>query len=351
MKFGLIFVISFKLNGGMKRRDNRVNYNTSRLENALGNDYFTVGNVLRGYDRTVVYVEGYDDIAFWRKIFDRVKGKKFKVMTPVRADLAKGKKVVLSFCDRVGENLYLCVDSDFDYLLGLSSEQSSRVNNCKYLVQTFAYAIENLQCDPRTLQSVAVSVTNSDEIVFEFESFFQRYSEIIYPLFLWYYWSAASNRVDVFPLAEFKEAARINFLEFGENGDKTLEWLKRKVEKTLNSLQKRNPAFIDRVAKIEPYIYEKGVDKNNVHFFMQGHTLLDDVVKPIMARVCERMRFVMQTQIENSFAKNISKRNQLSGYNNSLADIDTVLRENVGYMEFEFYDKIKNRIDEIMNQS
>lgn len=314
------------------------------LTDFVGNDYFSAGNVLRGDARTVVYVEGYDDISFWRNVYDRVKDRKFKIMTPDRSDLAKGKKVVLSFCDKAGQNLLLCVDSDFDYLMGDSTEQSTKVNKCPYLIQTYAYAIENLQCDPRTLQSVTVRVTNHDEIIFDFEEFFGRYSEIIYPLFLWYYWSAASNRVDVFPLSDFREAVRVNFLEVNDNGAKTLDWLQRKVDRTLNTLLRRNGGFADRVGSCDGYLRERGVLPSQTHFYMQGHTLMDDVVKPMMTRVCDRLRFGMQNVIEDSWAKSISKRNQLSGYNNSLSDIDTLLKENLGYMEHEFYDRIVSRI-------
>ena len=51
-----------------------------------------------GEDRLVqVFVEGYDDVAFWRGIFDDYETEwlKFEISVPPRQDLAKGKKVLL----------------------------------------------------------------------------------------------------------------------------------------------------------------------------------------------------------------------------------------------------------------
>lgn len=326
-------------------------HNLSRrpLNDYIGDDFFSAGNALRGDDRIVVYVEGYEDVSFWRNVFDRFDDRKFKIMTPVRSDLAKGKKVVLSFNDRAGKHLLLCVDSDFDYLFGNSTQTSFIVNNSPYVIQTYCYAIENLQCDPRTLQSVVTRVTNNDEEVFDFDVFFKRYSEIIYPLFLWYYLSAASNRVDIFTLSDFREAVKINFIEIHNNGQQTLEWLSRKVLRTLEGLEKRHAGFENQIEETHQHLQRLNVNPSNTCFYIQGHTLKDNVVKPVLSRVCEVLRSEMQTTIENSWAKSISKRNQLSGYANSMADIDTILRENTGYMRYEFYQLINKRISQILS--
>ena len=45
-----------------------------------------------------VYVEGYEDVAFWRGIFDHFKNPylRFEISVPNRDDLPKGKQVLLS---------------------------------------------------------------------------------------------------------------------------------------------------------------------------------------------------------------------------------------------------------------
>ena len=65
-----------------------------------------------------VYVEGYEDVAFWRGIFDHFQNPylRFEISVPNRADLPKGKKVLMGMIPRSSEELILCVDSDFDFL-------------------------------------------------------------------------------------------------------------------------------------------------------------------------------------------------------------------------------------------
>ena len=45
-----------------------------------------------------VYVEGYEDVAFWRSIFDHFRNPylRFEISVPNRDDLPKGKKVLMS---------------------------------------------------------------------------------------------------------------------------------------------------------------------------------------------------------------------------------------------------------------
>lgn len=46
------------------------------------------------------------------------------------------------------------------------------------------------------------------------------YSCTIYPLFLWYAYSAQLSSENVFPLIDFKSAVRIGYLDLADNGEK-----------------------------------------------------------------------------------------------------------------------------------
>ena len=95
-----------------------------------------------------VFVEGYEDVAFWRAIFDHFDNPflRFEISVPNREDLPKGKKVLMSMIPQSGEDLLLCVDSDFDYLFGDKTEQSEIINNAEYMFHTYTYATENYLC-------------------------------------------------------------------------------------------------------------------------------------------------------------------------------------------------------------
>ena len=97
----------------------------------------------REYRLVQVFVEGYDDVAFWRGIFDDYETEwlKFEISVPPRQDLAKGKKVLLGMIGECCDDRILCVDSDFDYLFEDFNEQSRQVNRTPYLFHTYALSL------------------------------------------------------------------------------------------------------------------------------------------------------------------------------------------------------------------
>ena len=133
------------------------------------------------YRLVQVFVEGYDDVAFWRGIFDDYETEwlKFEISVPPRQDLAKGKKVLLGMIGECCDDRILCVDSDFDYLFEDFNEQSRQVNRTPYLFHTYAYATENYLCWPASLHKVCVKATKNDTMIFDFERFMGRYSRSI----------------------------------------------------------------------------------------------------------------------------------------------------------------------------
>ncbi len=153
-----------------------------------------------------VYVEGYEDVAFWRGIFDHFQNPymRFEISVPDRADLPKGKKVLMGMIPRSSDELILCVDSDFDFLFADRTEQSREVNNARYMFHTYAYATENFLCYAPSLHNVCVKATKNDTRIFDFVRFMHEYSCTIYPLFLWYAYSAQLSSENVFPLIDFK---------------------------------------------------------------------------------------------------------------------------------------------------
>lgn len=323
----------------------------SRLTQNFSSRYFDASQYLRKekYTFVKVFVEGYDDVSFWRGIFDQYENEqlKFEISVPARDDLAKGKKVVMSMIPESGKNLILCVDSDFDYLFGDFNDQSRQVNNTPYLFQTYAYATENYICYPPTLHGMCVKATKNDRKIFDFEEFMREYSRIIYPLFIWYAFSARKSSQKAFSLNDFKKAVQIHFLDLNDNGAKTLEWLQRQVEKRIAILRRRqkNRPWTEEMKEFELAIKERGVTEENVYLFMQGHTLKDNVVVVLLQAVCEKLREISNSIIINSQRKGVSLKNELSNYNNSLRNVKEILEDNEGYKGCFLYLKLVKDIE------
>ncbi len=318
----------------------------AKLTENLSSRYFEAANTLRGLKHHLVkvFVEGYDDVAFWRGVLDLFENDelKFEISVPAREDLAKGKKVVMSFLPQSGPHLILCVDSDFDYLLEDTNEQSRQVNRSKYLFQTYAYATENYLCYPPSLHSLCVKATKNDRNIFDFVTFLTEYSRIIYPVFLWYVFSARTNTQRSFTLADFRNSVRIHFLDLHNNGENTLAWLRKMVDKRMDILRRRmkNPQWYADMDAFAESIGKRGVTRENVYLFMQGHTLKDNVVLVLLQAVCDKLREINNQVITSSTRTGVTLKNELSNYNNSLRNIKDILESNEGYRNCELYRRL-----------
>lgn len=324
-----------------------------RLVDNITSDYFEASGALHKRNRVMVYVEGYDDIPFWRSLFDEyeTEGRIFEISTPARSDLAKGKKVVLQFAEQAGKNLILCVDSDFDYLFQDMLPQSRQVNHTPYLLQTYTYAIENYLCYPPSLHSVCVKATKKDVRIFDFEEFMAEYSRIIYPIFVWYAYAARVSRPNVFTLSDFRNTVRIHFINVEDNGEGTLQWLQRQVDKRLNSLEGKHGKWLPEVEKFDAYLRRQGVVPQETYLYMQGHTLLDNVVSTLVTTVANAMRKIGVGQILSSTRKGMPLNNELSSYNNALSDVEELLQLNTGYHACALFGKLRADMDRMLNPS
>ena len=294
-----------------------------------------------------VYVEGYEDVAFWRGIFDHFQNPylRFEISVPDRGDLPKGKKVLMGTIPRSSEELLLCVDSDFDYLFAGRTEQSREVLGARYMFHTYAYATENYLCYAPSLHNVCVKATKNDTRIFDFVQFMHDYSCTIYPLFIWYAFSAQLASENVFPLVDFKASVRLGYLDLEQNGARTIEWLRRNVEKREKLLCQRNPRMIEPMKRFEEQLRERGVKPENTYLFMHGHTLLDNVVMILLNSVCEKLRAMSIARITASQKQGVALKNEMSNYTNSLRSIRDVLLDNENYTKCPLYKRLQRDIE------
>jgi len=293
-----------------------------------------------------VYVEGYDDIAFWRSVLSEFEsdGLRFEVNVPSRDDLAKGKKVLLSMAEGCGDDMILCMDSDFDYLFEDSNAQSYAVNNNRYIFQTYVYAIENYFCYPPALRSACVRATKNDTFIFDFEAFMAEYSRAVYGLFLWYVYSAYSGRVKMFPLSDFRNTVSLHFLDMENNGADTIAWVSRNCQRKLKYLEEKYHRFREAVANFEHRLRKRGVREDNVFLYMHGHTLLDNVVSVVLGTVCEVLRQMSIDSIRGSSREGVTLSNEMSNYKNSLRSPEEVLTDSVEYRRSEPFGRLHDRV-------
>ena len=77
---------------------------------------------------------------------------------------------------------------------------------------------------------------------------------------------------------------------------------------------------------------------------MQGHHVFDTVIVPIMTKVCNRLRQDREAEIYRTAIHRTQMRNEMSCYENSIADIRSMLRRTAGYTQCEQFVRLQDDI-------
>ena len=338
-----------------------------KLKDNINSRYFEAANALkskRTRRRIVAYVEAYDDIYFWRTVLTAFENdhRYFEVMLPSKANLTRGKKsVLMNFLEvegkkdgkedgesRLGMDMIACVDADYDYLMQGVTAQSKKVLQSPYVFHTYVYAIENYQCYAPSLHNVCVSVTLNDHRIFDFRDYFARFSEAIFPLFVWNIMLYRNGNYSRFTLSDFNRIADPGGFSVYDS-EPSLANIRRKVGVKIRDLQRIFPDSKEEYLKTKDDIRALGVTPQTTYLYIQGHHLFDTIVAPILSKVCNLLRQERQNEIYHASAHKTQKRNEMSCYENSLQDVKTMLKKNSGYMTSEPFRRLQDDVEKYLD--
>lgn len=327
---------------------------SKRLSDNLNSYYLGAAHKMqskKARHKIVAYVESYDDVFFWRNVLDEfeTEDRYFEIMLPSRTTLGKGKKLVLmnKLGRQLGENMIACVDADYDYLLQGVTSTSAQINDNPYVFHTYVYAIENYQCYAGSLHSVCVMATLNDHQIVDFEGFMKEYSRIIWPLFVWSIWVYRHNVYHDFTMTEFG-----NHVVFGDinvyHPEYTLDYVKRKVNRKMAWLQHHYPQAKADYEDLKKELQDLGVTPDTTYLYMQGHTLFENVILPLLEPVCIILRKEREKEIRRLAEHDIQRQNELSCYQHSQQPIDEMLRKNVNFKSAAPYQRLRQDIIRFM---
>lgn len=325
------------------------------LTSYLNSRYLNAADKLKKAKRkkVVAYVESYDDVFFWRSILSDFENDEryFEVMLPSKTNLNRGKKVAMM--NRLGEGLgaYMiaCVDADLDYLLMRHTRNSSLMLDNPYVVHTYAYAIENLQCYAPSLHQVCVMATLNDRAIFDFEGYLQAYSEAIYELFVWAIWIYRANRFTEFPLTSLNNIINVERLNVMNYTD-AIERVRHNANRKVAYLQKHYPEAKGKLKPLKAELATLGLRPDNTYLYIQGHHLLDNVVSAAIDPVITILRREREKDIKRLANGNIKQMdNELSCYQHSQAPFEAMIRRNTNFKQSEQYELIKRHIQKILD--
>lgn len=304
--------------------------------------------------KIVAYVESYDDIFFWRTVLDEFEDEHcyFEIMLPSRSTLGKGKKLVLMnrLGPQLGNYMIACVDADYDYLMQDATQTSRLVNRNPYVFHTYVYAIENYQCYAESLHRVCVMATLNDRQVVDFEGFMREYSRIIWPLFVWSVWVYRNDRYRDFTLSEFGTTVSFNELNV-YHPELTLDYVRRKVNRKMSWLQRHFPEARKGYGPLKAELLQLGVTPETTYLYIQGHTLFDNVVSPLLTPVCILLRKEREREIKNLAEHEIQRQNELSCYQHSQNSVEEMLKKNVGFKNAPPYQQLRRDLAKLVENA
>ena len=314
------------------------------LRDNLTSSYFNAAHKLyskKARRRIIAYVESYDDIAFWRTLLEEFEDDEhyFQVMLPSTTSLAKGKKMVLM-------NTLNTAALGRSLLQG-ATNTSRKINRNKYIFQTYTYAIENYHCFAESLHEVCVQATLNDRFVMDFNAYLKRYSEIVYPLFLWNVWFYRQRDTYTFPMYDFHAYTSLREINL-RHPEKSLELLQQRVNQKLSELKKRFSRSMNQVNALGTDLRELGLFPENTYLYMQGHHVMDNVVMKLLIPVCTALRREREQEIKRLAEHNEQFRNELTCYQNSQVNVEIMLKKNVAYKRLFHYDWLRQDIQEYL---
>ena len=325
------------------------------LRDNLTSSYFNAAHKLypkKARRRIVAYVESYDDVPFWRSLFEEFENDEcyFQVMLPSSTSLAKGKKMVLMNTlntAELGKSLIACVDSDYDFLLQGGTATSRKINGNKYIFQTYTYAIENHHCYAESLHEVCVQATLNDRPLIDFAAFMKSYSQIAYPLFLWNIWFYRQHDTYTFPMSDFNSYIRLQEVNL-KHPERCLEVMRRTVTAKLSELQTRFPRLVEQVHASGDELKKLGLIPDTAYLYIQGHHIMDNVVMKVLNPVCTVLRREREQEIKKLAEHNEQFRNELTCYQNSQINVEVMLKKNNACRTLFLYQWLREDIKDFL---
>lgn len=329
---------------------------SKRLQQNLTSRYLAAAGRMKprqNRQRIVAYVEGYDDILFWRGVLGPFEDEHryFEVMLPSHDSLGKGKKVALmnALQDGLGENLIVCVDADYDYLMDGLTEASRILRNNKYVLHTYVYAIENYLCYAPTLHDVCVMATLNDRTLVDFNEFLSSFSRVVYPLYVWSIWCYRKGCYHSFTMADFASTVCVGELNLYHLED-ALDKVQHKVNRRMAWLQQHFPQAKADYRSLKDELFQLGVTQENCYLFMRGHDLYDNIVLPLVVKVCEVLRREREREIRRLALHKQQMQNELAGYAHSSQAPEEMLRKHALYKTAPLYCRIKEDVRALLDE-
>ena len=306
------------------------------LESGFNPTYSENASILTGNpNRVTVEVEDTIDRDFWSDLLGELCPEKEFHFDPYHTIFnedgssgrtGKGKSQIINAASSFNAWHIGCVDSDYDWILSDYTEAGKTISSTKYLLQTYAYSIENLMCLSSTLAEFCRENTE-EHVVFDFVDYLTRLSKAIYPLLVWSTFLCSKGFLD-FTQTDWREV----LVNTEKDPEASLAHIEAKAKAKIEEFDKKYAGeTIDKEDFEFKNIAGKGVTDDESYLFVRGHELFDHILYSVLKPVITKLRNQHYAVLRASDADEDSRKKALVEYQAKDTSVEKMLSENYRY--------------------
>ena len=274
---------------------------------AANSEYVRHENYLRTslqLQEVIIYVEGWDDIDFWREcVSPYIHKRKFTIdiLRDPDGKFIEGKRNLLSNIPitSLGPNMLIAVDADYDWIIedykpsSTTPSLSRVIRNNPYILHTYLYSIESYKCHALCLPGIitkSTGITLSTECV----DYMSEYSKAVADLFLIHLVSV--DLVDgIYTLSSFITDVDHIKLDFSSLSLKqsSLDYLNKR-RKNLSSYVLRHQ---NEIEFYKNKLLDLGFNEEKYYLLFKGHCVANTMVRSRFLGLIQKLRINKQKQI------------------------------------------------------
>ena len=306
------------------------------LESAFNPKYSEKASILTGNpNRVTVEVEDTIDRDFWGDLLGELCPEKDFHFDPYHTILnedgssertGKGKSQIIKASADFNAWHIGCVDSDYDWILSDYTDVGKTISGNKYLLQTYAYSIENLMCLSCTLEDLCRE--NTEEATeFDFDDYLTRLSKAVYPLLVWSTYLCSKGNQDF---------TQTSWREVLVNTEKDLEASLAIIEaKAKAKIEEFDKKYADEISDKEGFeldnISMKDVTDDETYLYVRGHELFDQILNSVLIPIMIDLWNQHRETLKESDLDEDACKNALREYQKKVKPVKTLLSKNYRY--------------------
>jgi hypothetical protein len=323
------------------------------LESAFNPKYSEKASILTGNpNRVTVEVEDTIDRDFWGDLLGELCPEKDFHFDPYHTILnedgssertGKGKSQIIKASADFNAWHIGCVDSDYDWILSDYTDAGKTISGNKYLLQTYAYSIENLMCLSCTLEDFCLE--NTEEATeFDFDDYLTRLSKAVYPLLVWSTYLCSKGNQDFTPTS-WREV----LINTEKEPEASLAIIEAKAKAKIEEFDKK---YADKIIDKEDFEFQtvcmKNITEDDAYLYVRGHELFDQILNSVLVPLIIELRNQHRDTIKASNLGNEVCKNTLREYQGKVKPVKPLLSKNFRYKHNTLiYNKIRADVVQI----